>query len=167
MLNNDCFTTNMTPPFHCTHPDPKIQRDILVLLDILKDSSIFVNQFVEFAEFCEIIPKTPKLLHFCAAALGSGATWGSLSEPELTLATLAAVTNPGVGGNATGGAARPTTFADSKHLPGLPVIVNTNMQTRKNKCKYQKLQRNTGQSASPAQNLPILCGCLLTNIEAI
>ena len=120
----------------------------------------------QLSQFCEIIPKTPKLLHFCAAALGSGATWGSLSE--LTLATLAAVTNPGVGGTATGGAARRrTTFADSKHLPPLPVIVNTNMQTRKNKCKYQKLQRNTGQSASPVQNLPILCGCLLTNIEAI
>ena len=71
----------------------------------------------QLSQFCDIIPKTPKLLHFCAAALGSGATWGSLSE--LTLATLAAVTNPGVGGTAaTGGAARPrTTFADSKHLP--------------------------------------------------
>ena len=77
--------------------------------------------------------KTPKLLHFCGAALGSGATWGSLCEPELTLATLAAVTHPGVGGTlATGGAAR-TTFADSKHLPDLPVIVNTNMQTHRDK----------------------------------
>ena len=66
--------------------------------------------------------------------LGSGATWGSLCEPELTLATLAAVTNPGVGGTGTGGAARRrTTFADSKHLLALTVIVNTNMQTHKDK----------------------------------
>ena len=78
-------------------------------------------------------PKTPKLLHFCAAALGSGATWGSLCEPELTLATLAAVTNPGVGGTGTGGAAPRTTFADSKHLLALAVIVNANMQTHNDK----------------------------------
>ena len=83
----------------------------------------------QLSQFCEVIPKTPKLLHFCAAALGSGATWGSLCEPELTLATLAAVTHPGVGGTGTGGAAPRTTFADSKHLLApSPVIVDTNMQ---------------------------------------
>ena len=91
-------------------------------------------------------------MHFCAAALGSGATWGSLCEPELTLATLAAVTNPGVGGTATGGAAPRTTFADSKHLPDLPVIVNTNMQTHTDKWFLTKTKeaQNTLQGASPA-----------------